>query len=203
MGTRVSWFKRLTLAVDDIYKDVNDNDGACPADACTAWAERAIFKQRMHPIELKVISKCKGEKEGGVTLNTPLCSAMFKKAAIFTWKNLIVSHWCDQYLPRRCSLTFMSQMCSVARLRDRTPTSVTDRSFMDKTKFMLQLLKKKVLNMYWKRMDRDGVKCSFDRLWQRPPVATLRNQWKMLLLLLHSNITAHRFWLFCTCSERQ
>lgn len=27
---------RLTLAVDDIYKDVDDNDGACPADACTA-----------------------------------------------------------------------------------------------------------------------------------------------------------------------
>lgn len=28
--------KSLTLAVDDIYKNVNDNDGARPADACTA-----------------------------------------------------------------------------------------------------------------------------------------------------------------------
>lgn len=26
----------LTLAIDDVYKNVNDNDGACPADACTA-----------------------------------------------------------------------------------------------------------------------------------------------------------------------
>lgn len=25
----------LTLAVDDIDKNVNDDDGACPADACT------------------------------------------------------------------------------------------------------------------------------------------------------------------------
>lgn len=78
MVMRVFWFMHLTLAVDDIYKDVNDNDGACPADACTAGAERAIF------IELKVIFRSKGKKKGEVTLNTPLCSAMFKKAAIFT-----------------------------------------------------------------------------------------------------------------------
>lgn len=41
MVMRVFWFMRLTLAVDDIYKNVNDNDGACPTDACTAEGERA------------------------------------------------------------------------------------------------------------------------------------------------------------------
>lgn len=32
----IFYLMSLTLAVDDIDKNVNDDNGACPADACTA-----------------------------------------------------------------------------------------------------------------------------------------------------------------------
>ena len=57
----VSFIKSPTLAVNNVNKDVHDDNGACPADACTAGTTEGNHIQlHLHSISVnvKVKNRC-------------------------------------------------------------------------------------------------------------------------------------------------